>query len=641
MPTRPRTRRRSVAAAVLAGLLGPAWAATAGPDTSAARPTAGDPSDLPVAPFGPDSYGAWTATGTAFRRGPAHDAMLPQQDIENAADNAVISSEVEGDGPTGTLTSPAFRINRQFIAFRIGGGNIEHDTCLNLLVDGRVARTAVGWRSDYLTPASWDVAEFVGRTAQVQAVDTAGGDWGHINVDRVIQTDLPERPPIEVGPLYHEALRPQFHFTARQWGMRRLNPGPREEGWVNDLNGLIFYDGEYHLFAQRWAKCWLHAVSRDLVHWTELPPAFWEESEGTSCQSGTCVIDYDNTSGLATDPKHPAMVAFWPRGNNREQCLSYSVDHGRTWRPYAKNPFLSAPERDPKVFWYAPGKHWVMMLYGGKQYHILTSANLLDWTDQHHPIPKCYECPDFFELPVDGHADQKKWVLVRGSGDYSVGTFDGTAFAFDGASHKCDPGDFYATQTWANTDSPGGDSRRIQVAWIRGAFPDMPFSQQVTFPCELSLHTTPDGLRLFRRPIAELSLLHAAPDVWADRTLRAGQTLPLELAGREFHVKFGVSIADDGKLTLSVRGVPVVLTAKSVKIGPTTVSAVNPVRSVELLVDRGSIEAFLNDGEASLTRFALPKADGLSLKAEGGPVDLRSLVVYPVRSAWADPATTP
>ncbi len=177
----------------------------------------------------------------------------------------------------------------------------------------------------------------------------------------------------------------------------------RQEGWINDLNGLIYYDGEYHLFAQRWAKCWLHAVSRDLIHWTELDPAFWEEKLDSGVQSGTCVIDYKNTSGLSPNLATPPMIAFWPRFDNHSQCLSYSLDHGRTWKPYDKNPILDYPERDPKVFWYGPGNHWVMILYGNGAYHILNSTNLLNWTDTHHAIPNSFECPDFFELTVDGN----------------------------------------------------------------------------------------------------------------------------------------------------------------------------------------------------------------------------------------------
>ncbi len=591
--------------------------------------------DLPVGKFGRADYGDWHATGTAFQRGPAADSQFAALEIENAADHQVASSEIEGDGPQGTLTSPEFKLTRHYIAFRVGGGDYERHTCVNLLIKGKVVRSATGWRSDRLAPASWDVSEFHGQRAQVQLVDEASGDWGHINVDRIIQTDRPERLPVVTGPLYQESLRPQFHFTARQWTMNRLNPKERQEGWVNDLNGLIYYDGEYHLFAQRWAKCWLHAVSRDLVHWTELEPAFWEESPDSGVQSGTCVVDYHNTSGLSPDPKTPPLVAFWPRFDNRSQCLSYSLDHGRTWTAYAKNPILVHPERDPKVFWYAPGNHWVMMLYGDGQYHILTSPNLLNWTDEHHPIPDSFECPDFFELPVDGNAAQKKWVLIQGNGKYSIGTFDGREFKEETKRFPCDVGpNFYATQSWHNTET--GDGRRIQTAWMRGpAFPDMPFNQQISFPCELKLRTTPNGLRIFRQPIAEIATLHRGTDSWTNRTLKANTTLPLEPAGRLFHLKAEVEIPEGAKLTFNLRGIPVIVTAKTVESGNAPVSVNDRVRTVEILVDRASIEAFVNDGEISSTRTVIPKDNGLSVKAEGGPVMIRALTVYPLNSAWA------
>ncbi len=108
-------------------------------------------------------------------------------------------------------------------------------------------------------------------------------------MEQIIQTDTPERHLAVTAPLYEEVHRPQFHFTARQWTEDRLNPGPLQEGWMNDLNGLVYYEGEYHLFAQRWHKAWIHAVSRNLVHWTELGVAFWEETLGSGVQSGSCV----------------------------------------------------------------------------------------------------------------------------------------------------------------------------------------------------------------------------------------------------------------------------------------------------------------------------------------------------------------
>ena len=152
--------------------------------------------DVVIGKFQGATYGDWKATGTAFNSGPASNALLTQLGIENSSGNAVASSEIEGDKPTGTLTSPEFKIARKFISFRIAGGDYEHDTCLNLLINGKVVKSATGWRSDRLVPASWDVSRFLGQNAQIQIVDAASGDWGHINVDAIVQTDSPERLPV-------------------------------------------------------------------------------------------------------------------------------------------------------------------------------------------------------------------------------------------------------------------------------------------------------------------------------------------------------------------------------------------------------------------------------------------------------------
>lgn len=589
--------------------------------------------DPGIGNFGRTNFGDWKMTGTAFNHGPAVGELLTRLEIENARTHFVISSEIEGDQPTGTLTSPWFKIERNYVSFLISGGDYERDTCVNLLINGKAVKSAVGWRSDRLVPVSWDVSRFSGQEAQVQIVDAASGDWGHINVAQVVQTDAPERLPVVTEPLYRESLRPQFHFTARQWTMDRLNPRERQEGWVNDLNGLIYYDGEYHLFAQRWNKCWIHAVSRDLIHWTELEPAFWEEQLDSAVQSGTCVVDYNNTSGFSSDKSKPPLIAFWSRNDNRSQCLSYSLDHGRTWKHYEKNPIMIYPERDPKVFWYAPSNHWVMMLYGSDQYHIFTSTNLLDWKDEKKPISNSYECPDIFELPVDGDRSNTKWVLIQGNGRYSIGSFNGIEFKEEAGRFPCDIGpNFYATQTWENTGT--GDGRRIQAAWMRFSdFPGMPFSQQVSFPCELTLRSTPNGPRVFREPIREIELLHNGQDSWTNRTLNANQVLPLEPSGQLFHIKAAVSIPEGAKLTFNIRGVPVVLTAKTMENGTSPASVDDRIEQVEFLVDWTSIEAFVNRGEVSSTRFVLPSQNGLSVKAEGGTVTIQSLIVYPLKSA--------
>jgi fructan beta-fructosidase len=635
---------------VVLGAVAPAVSAAAQPRSAVAKPRpphgsdTGD--DIVIADFESEDWGAWTVEGTAFGAGPARGAqLLAQLQIGGYRGNGVATSKAAGDGPTGTLTSPAFTIQRRYIAFAIGGGDYERVTCLDLVVDGEVVRSATGRSTlnsvpgqvnDLCAPASWGVGEFAGRAAHLRIVDEATGDWGHVNVDHVVQTDSPERLPVVTQPLYAETHRPRFHFTARLWTMDRLDPTMRQEGWLNDLNGLIRYDGEYHLFAQRWNKCWLHAVSTDLVHWTELPPAFFEESLGSGVQSGTCVVDRGNTSGLSPNADNPAMVAFWARDDNASQCLSYSLDHGRTWTLYAHNPVLVHGERDPMVFWYAPGGHWVMMLYDNGQYVILTSPNLLNWTDTGNTVPNSFECPDFFQLPLDGDTDQMRWVLIRGNGYYSVGTFDGVRFTEQTDQFLGDSGpNFYATQTWADDV----DGRRVQAAWMRGGvYPDMPFNQQVTFPCELTLHSTPDGPRVFRSPIGEIATLHDDEQTWSATTLRAGQAWDLGESGDLFHITMTVDIPDGATLTFTLRGVPLVLTRGTVACGTDPQPVSGPLRTVEVLLDRTSVESFANEGEVSISRCYLPEDTGLSLSAAGGAVTIGSLTVWTLTSAWTGQA---
>lgn len=592
--------------------------------------------DILVADFEAQDFGSWMATGTAFRQGPARDAQLAALEIENGRGRGVASSEVEGDRPMGTLTSPAFRIKRSYISFLVAGGDYERHACINLLVGGKIVRSTTGWNSDRLVARSWDVRKWAGQEAKIQVVDKASGSWGHINVDHIVQTERPERLPVVTQPLYQETHRPQFHFTARQWTMDRLNPGMRQEGWLNDLNGLIFYEGEYHLFAQRWNKCWIHAVSKDLVHWTELEPAFWEEQLDSGVQSGTCVVDYANTSGLGADTNHPPLVAFWPRNDNRSQCISYSLDRGRTWMHYSNNPVLVHPERDPKVFWHAPTKRWVMFLYGEQNrerlYHIFTSTNLLSWRDEKHPIRNSYECPDFFQLPLDGDRSRMKWVLVRGDGKYSLGDFTGTEFKEETTQFDSDAGPhFYATQTWENTP----DGRRVQVAWMRGGtYPDMPFNQQITFPRELTLRTTPAGPRLFRQPIREIETLHDGEQTWSNRTLNAGQTLPLAPASDLFRVQARLTIDEGATLTVNVRGSKVTFTRQSMACDTKPVPLSGSTTNFEILIDRTSIETFANDGEASMSKCFLPTEGGLSLRATKGRVMINRLRLVYLKSAW-------
>ena len=234
---------------------------------------------------------------------------------------------------------------------------------------------------------------------------------------------------------------------------------------------------------------------------------------------------------------------------------------------------------------------------------------------------------------MDGDRGNMKWVLVRGDGQYSLGTFDGTGFHEETSRFPCNVGpDFYATQTWANTET--GDGRRVQAAWLRGDFSDMPFNQQVTFPCELTLRSTPNGIRLFREPIRELATLHKNQDQWSDQVVKSGETLPLEPCGDAFHVQAEVTLPPGARLTFNLRGANVVLTSKTLESATAPRPVAEQVKYVEFLVDRGSVEVFVNHGELSGSRFFVPTRSGLSVRAEGGNAVIRSLRVFSLDTIW-------
>lgn len=598
--------------------------------------------NITIADFEGDTYVPWHTTGNAFNAGPARGDSLKTLEIINATGSGVPCSEnldsgttTGNDVPQGRLTSPAFAIQRKYISFRIGGGDYERHGCMNLLVDGKIVKSATGRNSDAMVAASWDVSAWAGRQARIEIVDEAPGNWGHILVDEIVQTDTPEVLPVVTTPVYQESGRPLYHFTARQWTMDRLDPGMRQEGWLNDLNGMIFYKGEYHLFAQRWNKCWIHAVSKDLVHWEELEPAFWEEGLDVAVQSGSCVIDYKNTSGLGTPGAEPPMLAFWSRNDNRTQCLSYSLDRGRTWKHYDKNPLFVFPERDPKVFRHKPSNKWVMVMYGNDKYHIFTSDNLLSWKNEENPIADAFECPDFFELPVEGSSTMKKWILVHADGRYAIGSFTGKKFTEESERFHGDIGGhaFYATQSFDNVET--GDGRRIQMAWMRGSdFPGQPFSQQVSFPCELKLKNTRSGLRVFRQPVKELSLLtDQVKTVPADK-LAENETLILIDKAEAYRIEAEVEIKDGAEIVFDVRGMQVKVSKNALRVADSSGTIEEDISKVEILVDRASVETVVNEGQISCTKVLRPAKPGTTITIIGGEADIRSLRITTLKGMW-------
>ena len=339
-----------------------------------------------------------------------------------------------------------------------------------------------------------------------------------------------------------EIFRPVYHHTPAY-------------GWMNDANGLVFKDGEYHLYFQYnpygsvWGNMhWGHSVSRDLVHWQHLPVAIERDTMG-HIFSGSCVVDARNDAGTGTNN----IIAFYtshrstqPGHQRQVQCMAYSSDNGRTFTKYEGNPIITPFDglenfRDPKVFWYAPQEKWVMIVSADKNMRFYESRNLKDWTymsewgEGYGPQPNQFECPDFIQLPVDGDKQHMKWVMIvninpgfvyGGSGTmYFVGDFDGHRFTCD-TKPDCvkwlDWGkDHYATVCFSNT----GD-RTIAVPWMSNwQYANLTpskgqYRSANALPRELNLYTAADGqLLLSAAPVKELSSLRGKEEKIGDFNL--------------------------------------------------------------------------------------------------------------------------
>ena len=307
----------------------------------------------------------------------------------------------------------------------------------------------------------------------------------------------------DAASIYRERNRPQFHFTTKR-------------GWINDPNGCIWHDGQYHLYYQHnpfereWENMtWGHATSPDLLHWTEQPPVLFPDTLGTMF-SGSAVFDKDNTSGFGTKKNPPLVYAYTADRSEKEvQCIAYSLDGGMTLHKYKGNPVIDSHDkwqtrdtRDPRVFWYEPRGHWVLVLNERNGHSIYTSANLKEWTYQSH-VNGFWECPDLFPLSVDGNADDVRWVMYGASNTYMIGRFDGKVFTPESGKHRFSTGAIYAAQTF--NDVP--DGRRIQIGWANIDHRGMPFRGQMLLPTELTLRSTKDGVRLVSKPIKEVETL--------------------------------------------------------------------------------------------------------------------------------------
>ena len=432
-----------------------------------------------------------------------------------------------------------------------------------------------------------------------------------------------------------EPYRPHVHYTP-------------ERHWINDPNGLVFVGGVYHLFYQYNPHAnghghisWGHATSPDLVHWQELGVALPERDH--QIFSGSAAVDWPNTLGLGT-PERPAVVACYTgHGHGKEaQFLAFSLNAGLTWQYHSDTPVLNLGKkdfRDPKLFWHAASRRWVMLVVhpDERQIGFYASADLQQWTPLSVFGPAgatggIWEVPELFT--VRGEAEQVSWVLKvdlnpggphGGSGvQYWLGDFDGEVFTAHTPARWVDHGkDFYAALSFS-----GVPERRIWLAWMGNwqyahAAPTSPWRGSMSLPRELVLVRSPAGLELAQRPVPELRALRQA-----SRVLGVGPHALNPQQAHELLLRWPHS--PQARVSLAFRsaaGAEV-----SVEISGERISVVRPASALsqalegyagehfaplpsdlaeldlQLFLDAGSIEVFAAGGRVCLTEVLFPTA---------------------------------
>jgi fructan beta-fructosidase len=478
------------------------------------------------------------------------------------------------------------------------------------------------------------VTRFEGERVRVSGTenDRLKASFGLIFLNEEIKTET---------PVYSEKLRQQLHFSSRR-------------GWNNDPNGLVYYAGEYHLYYQHnpygwdWGNMhWGHAVSSDLIHWEELPDVLYPDQQGTMF-SGSAVLDHNNTSGFQKGEEKVIVAAYTADSEEgQSQCIAYSNDRGRSFTKYKKNPVIPSiqrfgdrNERDPKVFWYVPGNHWVMVLFESTGLSIYTSGDLKKWNYESH-VEGFRECPELFELALDNDPNNKKWVMYGGSGKYKIGSFDGKIFVPETdillyniwILHPTVPRSRqYAAQTFNNTP----DGRRIQVCW--GIIPTdgMPFNNMITFPTEMSLKTGAFGPMLHSNPIEEISTLFQKSYRY-DKLSTGKKDLNEMLDQIEsplLHVKLEAKCRRQFSILLN--GYKFTYNPKSGNETETFIPSIpyTPV-NLEFIIDVNSIELFINDGQGQTIIPHHSTYENQEIKFEfSGEIFLETLQINELTSIW-------
>ncbi|HEV2709869.1 MAG TPA: glycoside hydrolase family 32 protein [Edaphobacter sp.] len=535
---------------------------------------------------------------------------------------AVVKNQAPGAQPVLAAQSKVIRLTQRYLNIPIS--RRAKPQLFQISIEGTVKREfPVQLAEDSID--YWifiDVGEFKGQTITLYGPSTQA--W----LNRVYQADNIHG----AASLYMEPDRPKFHFTVKR-------------GWNNDVNGPIFYKGQYHLFWQAFPygvdwdtgfMCWGHAVSRDLIHWEELDLALRPDKLGAAW-SGTGFIDRNNDGGWGKDALVLVYTAFNRTSHKQVQCLAYSTDNAATFTHFAGNPVIDSNReagtndtRDPKVFWYEPAKHWVMVLFEKDGMSFFSSTDLKAWTRQSH-FKGLHECPDFFELLVDGDASHKKWVLHGGSSSYFIGSFDGKTFTAESPALRYAEGVnangddvLYAAQSFAEMP----DNRRVQIAWGRINQPGMSFNQMMLFPTEFKLTTTKNGLRLLARPIKEIERLHLKEHVWSSLSAADASRRLQGIAPGPLHVRMQIALEKDDALTIRYRGSSLAI----IQFGDLE----NGKGSVEILIDKPVAEIFVDGGTRYIAREMPAATNGQSLEFGLGRTGslLDRLEVFEMKSMW-------
>jgi len=470
---------------------------------------------------------------------------------------------------------------------------------------------------------------------------------------------------------------------------------------MNDPNGLVYYKGEYHLFYQynpfgnEWGHMsWGHAVSRDLVHWQDLPVAI-PEANGVMIFSGSAVVDWHNSSGFCktSDPQdRSCLVAVYAgyTGKEQNQNVAYSNDRGRTWTKYPGNPVIDlhlADFRDPKVFWHEGSNKWVMVTVLSPQHKVrfFASTDLKRWTllSDFGPagaVGGVWECPDLFELPIQGEPGQSRWVLsvnlnpggvAGGSADqYFIGRFNGTSFTNenpDGQVLWADYGkDFYASTSFS--DILPSDGRRIWMGWLDNweyarRAPTSPWRGAQSIPRVVKLRRFRGGIRLTQEPVAELQALRRQHVSVEDQSFEAANRR-LESKGvkaETFEIEADIEPRQATEFGLKVRQGPSEETVIGVdrersqlfvdrtrsgdtsfdpkfpgrQAAPIELATGLPIR-LHVFVDRSAVEVFANEGETVISDliFPSPASQGIEFFSERSEARVLKLDIWSLKSSW-------